>query len=704
MSGVERRQPVIHLLNDMETLRRLLRLYPEGHPSLGPARERVAKSAQALGMAVGGSLGISAGQIVWDGEEIAVPASVPCSRLVAQLFQLGIAALTLTFPQASDGLSRLAARLAAIRDTPGETERGELLAATDRFPGVELVPLDLSTVQLVEEDLVSSREAARFAWSELARRLQSRGAFLFGGKLEAGRLSPGVVVDLLARSGDQATLLDHLFAQIAEVVRGGQGAQRYLLWREARAFLGELLGLLDPDRRCLALVAATRHLEVSSPQRPDGAPEPLIRAATLLDAVEHMVANQIDIPVLIQQAVHALAAPPEVLPAAVPDDLIRRARALLPYLPLGAQAAPFPDEENPALGRLADAVANSPGAAELLASVGERELHEHLLRVLGEAVALWPREPVGERAAVRLAEEFVNALDLGDLDQAVRLVTLVMAAPSSEAKDLAVRGGTAAAVRALHAGERHNGPAVVTVLTALGDRALPDVLEALASEELLAVRKRLLEVVSRHGQDAVRHLLPLLDDPRWFVVRNAIFVLRRIGYRDMLPQLKAMLPDARPQVVTEILKALVTFEDPDWLRVLAVEMESADVQRAVAAISVASRIRHPRVVREIAERLRRRLTLRLRDDAVTAELIAALGRLRDSSALEILQQVVDMKQWRYPFSIATLRREAAVSIALLEGAEARRAAAMLVHDRDQDLAAAVRAALQPVTAPAEEIE
>jgi len=45
MSGPDLRHPVIQLQNDMETLKRLLRLCAEGHPSLGPARERLAAAA-----------------------------------------------------------------------------------------------------------------------------------------------------------------------------------------------------------------------------------------------------------------------------------------------------------------------------------------------------------------------------------------------------------------------------------------------------------------------------------------------------------------------------------------------------------------------------------------------------------------------------------------------------------------------------------
>jgi HEAT repeat protein len=699
----DRSHPLIQLLNDMETLRRLLRLYPGEHPALGPARDRLAASAAALAATGATTISVSTGQVVFNGEELAIPPSLPCHRLVAFLFQLGIAAVRLTFPAAGKGLSDLVGRLATTREPPGETERLALFKAAEGIAGVDLVALDLSSVQLVDAEAVTRNEAPRFAWSELARRIEARGGFLFSGKVWEGYLAPGVVADLLNEVPDKVTLLDHLFSQVAEVVKATPESQRGLMWREARAFLGELLALLDADRRCLAIAAAAKHLPLGGYPR-DGL-EPLVRGEVLLDAVEYMLRNDIQVPEVVQRAVYRLAAPPSDQPVALPEAIVQRARLLLHRLPLAGPDQALGDSGFAlSVDELADAAVGSSGAAELLAAVSESELHSHLLRVLGEAVTLWPREPVGGRAAMRLAEELVSALEIGDVETAARLAPLASAAPSAEARELACTSGVAAAVRALRSGDRQSIPAIVTILVTLGDRAIPLVLEALAEEENLAVRKRLLEAVARQGDRAIPHLLPLLDDPRWFVVRNAVFVLRRLGYRDMLPRLKAALATAPPQVAAEALKAMVAFQDPDWLRLLQRQIDSPDERTQLAALNVASRIRHPQVVRALVERLRQRLSARVREEPATIELIRALGRLRDGAALAVLQQVTDLKAWRYPFSIAGLRREAAVAIAGLEGAEARQVATALAGDRDTQLAAAVRAAMQRPAAAAEDAE
>jgi len=79
---------------------------------------------------------------------------------------------------------------------------------------------------------------------------------------------------------------------------------------------------------------------------------------------------------------------------------------------------------------------------------------------------------------------------------------------------------------------------------------------------------------------------------------------------------------------------------------------------------------------------------------VTVELIQALGRLHDASSLPVLREILELRQWRVPFTIAPLRREAALAVASLEGAEAGQLTRRLTADRDPELASAVRAFLQ----------
>ncbi len=674
---------VVRVLSDLEALRRSLRMYPPSHPSLEPARQRLRERTLALaGGAESGSVSFGPSQLFWNGEEVDLPDAAPAARLVTLLFHLGLAAVRLTFPQAADGLVQLATRLAGLNDPPGEADRARLLAEGDEPAGVELVPIDLSGVHLSGSGEAPEVAGARPVWAELARRLSRDGSFPLAGRIREGELNPGAVVGLLAETPDAETLFDHLFRQLAEIVAAATGPRAPVALAEVREFFAELVRLLDPERATLAVVSGLRHLPLV------GGDDPWVAAELLLDAVERMLLHGFPIPEQVQRALHRLAAPASDRSAGVPDEVVARARHLLAAIPSSqALEASRPSPPVPSPIDLGD----TPPARELCAALGEGDVRLHLVRLLQEAIMLWPGEPVAERAAVRLAEEFATSLELGDVETAVRLAPVLAVTRSPEARAVVNESGVPAAVQAFRTYDRRHHPDLTAILCALGETALPAVLTALAEEDSLAVRKRLLEVVARQGKRALPYLEPLLDDPRWFVVRNAVFLLRRIGGSEAAPLLKARVTGAAPKVLLEILKALVAMQDPAWLATLTAEIDSPDEERRRVALDVASHIRHPDVVRIVIERLRSRIGNRLRDP-FSLDLIRALGRLRDPAALPALREILGLKQWRYAFPLDAARRESAAAIARLEGPDARKAAMELARGRDADVAGAVQAA------------
>lgn len=690
MGTLTRDAGVVRLLNDMETLRRFLRLYPDHHPALGPARDRIRSDAAALFDSSNASLGIAPDRVFLDQTEIGLAAGAPGSRLIRHLFNLGIAAVRLTFPEARDGLVQLVAGLAALHEPPGEPDRQALLNEAIGFGGIELVPIDLSHVQLVDEHS-ATRDGAREVWLDLARLLASDGVFELTGKLDEGEeFTPGIIGEILRTSNAPETLFDHLFQHLAQLVTTGPRAHKPETLTEARRFFAELLQLLLPEQRNLAVVVAARHLPLTG--KPEAHLEPWVTAEFLLDAVEFMLQHEVAVPEDVQRVLHRMAAPPCAEFPILPQDLVIRARQLLVRLPANAPSplAPPPPERAPPPPNWAAA----EWVADATSSLEENSVRLHLVRILVESATLWRGDDAVQRAGLRLAEEFATALDLGDFDTASRLAPTLAAFRDSEVRRVAMEDGVAAAVRAFAASGKRDHATLVAIVVALGAQAIPTVLETLATEESMFVRKRLLEVLARHGVAAIPHLRHILSDPRWFVVRNAVFLLRKLGDVESLSVFKGLIvPGAKPQVVAEVLKALVAAEDPQWYGLLIHSIDSEDANRRAAALAVASRIPNPRVVRALLDRLQHQSGMRLREP-FTIDLIRALGRMRDPSTLAALQAIADLKPWRYPFSIVPLRKEAAAAIAQLGSAEARHIAAALARDREPEVAAAARAALQ----------
>jgi HEAT repeat protein len=677
---------LIRLLNDMEALRRALRLYPPDHPSIAPAETRIRKAASAL--AGGGTVALAFGpdKLFLDKATVALPPTCPARRLIQVVFQLGLAAVRCQFPEACEGLVVFAKTLASLREPPGENERQALLDAAPTLAGVALVPIDLSVVQVAQRDGTADAPSAELRWEEFADRLSRTGLIPGRGTVRGEALRPEFVLELLDEAADAPSAFDMLFRQMAEALRSTSPASHRVRVAEVRTFLGEMVALLGPERRRLAVDCAATQL---SREPASGPCEPFAGTELLLDAVELMLLRRLPIPAAVERALERMASGDMDDSGDLPGELIERAAGLVGRLPRHFDVK---REEPDRLASFRAAWPAAEWARELAASLADERVRGHLTGVLNETMALWPGTSAAQRAARRLAEEFVAALDLGDLGSARRLAPLVALA-SADAQRLAIEEGVEAAARAFGSSPRDTHATLAAILFALGERALPDILRALAEEPSRVARMRLLEVVSRYGGKAAPFVEPLLDDPRWFVVRNAVFLLRRLRSPEPGRKLRRLLPGADSRVAQEILKTLVAVEDPEWLPALLQEIENPDPERAKAAIVVGSQVAHPRVVEALVAALRRRAKARLRDPIVP-HLIRALGNLHDPSALPALRQVSDLKQWRYPFSVSSLRREAAAAIALLQGSEAEEVAVGLAHDRDPDVAGAVRRALR----------
>ncbi|MBP2686564.1 MAG: hypothetical protein H6Q81_1469 [Deltaproteobacteria bacterium] len=106
------------------------------------------------------------------------------------------------------------------------------------------------------------------------------------------------------------------------------------------------------------------------------------------------------------------------------------------------------------------------------------------------------------------------------------------------------------------------------VLVALEERSVGPLLQALAEEEDLVVRKAIVEIVTRIGRVAVPTILENLTDSRWYMVRNMITVLGTLAMPDLAPHVAATLSHPDLRVKKEAIKALSRIPHPSAVTAL----------------------------------------------------------------------------------------------------------------------------------------
>jgi len=166
------------------------------------------------------------------------------------------------------------------------------------------------------------------------------------------------------------------------------------------------------------------------------------------------------------------------------------------------------------------------------------------------------------------------------------------------------------------------------------------------------------------GEPAIPLLRALLQSRKWFVVRNALLLLRRLQ-DPSLPELAARhLADADPRVVAEAAETLAAVRDERWVDGVVRLLKSGEPLAVREALGVSSRYHHPRVTRILLAKIQGHSGAGLRDPEAPA-LIEALGAFPTPEGVAELERLAHLHQWRYSFDLTEVREAGAHACALI---------------------------------------
>ena len=125
----------------------------------------------------------------------------------------------------------------------------------------------------------------------------------------------------------------------------------------------------------------------------------------------------------------------------------------------------------------------------------------------------------------------------------------------------------------------------------------------MAATENPAVRKKLTLLLARLGEPAVAPILSILDDSRWYIVRNLTAILGDIGSREAVPELERCMRHSDSRVAKEAIRSLA-------------KIGGQQAEEAVIAV------------------------LDGPDPALWPQAIASLGGMKSGKSLDVLLQIV----------------------------------------------------------------
>lgn len=306
--------------------------------------------------------------------------------------------------------------------------------------------------------------------------------------------------------------------------------------------------------------------------------------------------------------------------------------------------------------------------------------------------------PPDERAALEEelrsgAEEAESAWSIEELAGTVRRLALHATSGDGDAEALRLARDllkpSVAARLALEIGgvrDEDRRDALVEATAELGGEMGPAIGEALADTGDRAARRTYIQAMVALGDDARPEVETMLEDSRWFVVRNGVRILGEIGTEDDIEHLTSPLAHADPRVRRETVRSLAKIGGEDAVMLLQGMVDDADPDVRAAVATALGALGEDRAVKLLLQRLEKEEA-----ENTQVQILRALGGLGDPGAVPAIEKRAVAGFFnRPPRPVRIAAYRALASIGTPHAMELLREA---VEDRDEEVRNAVRSAL-----------
>lgn len=182
------------------------------------------------------------------------------------------------------------------------------------------------------------------------------------------------------------------------------------------------------------------------------------------------------------------------------------------------------------------------------------------------------------------------------------------------------------------------------LLVSLGSPAIDLAFGVLGRSVRSRTRAAAVTALSYLVGDDPRRLAPVLRDERWFMVRNAVFILGQIGGAEAAELLGTVARHPEPRVRRAVVEALGSAPIEQRLFILGPLLDTADLGLLAATLNTLTRERDPRAATIILDRIEGRDADSVGDDARVV-LIQALADVDPAKAISVLDALLHKGGW-----------------------------------------------------------
>ena len=664
----------MEFIYELNLSRRHFSTYPPGHPLIESSCDKaLAKLSQLFKYRETISFGISKDALMFD-QKWLDKKNPGCRDLASALARLGIAAISFHRKPQRDELLKMNQVLCMDRQTIIALGGFELLLSQRQVAHIEITPIDYSSFQATEEEHPEKKlQPPSILWENFITQL-------FSGKEQPENpssetdlsVNPKVVAETLnqryQQQGDNQGH-DHAITSFIRNIQKLDPPQEHVLDQFA-----ELISQLAPELRCQFLANTFSSLD------PSKATAELLLGKlpnrVLLAALEEIKQKQLNPSGILAQLISKLARQPDkkerTQQPGPTDGSVSQLQEQLTTI--------FREEEkgkyNPeAYQQALDKIVNREGvtllppedAKRLRRQIDASSVERHSCAILLKLFhpELDPVSATGlQNTLIDLALFF---LEIGDFKGLRYLHSGLLnylrqnphSAPEQTSRLRAALEDPQFQKEVLGNLSRwgeEKQKEIRAYILATGAAFAKSLVQHLATEEDRGLRRLYVNALADLGQAAHDAIYPWLNDPRWFLVRNLLNILRIQNDPPKLEKIYPLEKHPHLRVNQEVLKLLFKFNRSRADGLLLKQLSSTDPDLQAHAISLAEHSRSPEIVNKLLQLLTREKPKK-KNLPLNLSIVKSLSLIGSEKSLPALEKLL-FSGWLFtPWPLKQLKLE-----------------------------------------------
>jgi HEAT repeat protein len=188
-----------------------------------------------------------------------------------------------------------------------------------------------------------------------------------------------------------------------------------------------------------------------------------------------------------------------------------------------------------------------------------------------------------------------------------------------------------------------------------GKTVISRLMDALVNEDSQAFRSLLMSLLKQFGDKIVPHALKRLDDARWFVKRNMLYLLSGCKNKEIVPYVKPYCHHENCKVSFEAIKCLLNMGEGYGFEVVKESLLYGSKQEIEQAITLLGAFRVREAVPDLIQMLMKNISKA--DLAQRVCIIRALGNIGDPRSLEAFREILSTKSLFFRKGLKEMKEE-----------------------------------------------